>query len=572
MIEIRKFLFGSHTAANFESTETLNHRLTEWLSRISCFSIIAGAASMIAVPRESRADRPAVPDPAPSKPDLSKPFAALAHAGIGRSPLLRRQSEYRLPSHRSNLNMFNALSGSDNCPGTLIPPGNYTAAAPYIDSGDTSGANNTVVNYAGSYYYTQIAGPDHIYTFTLSGRGPNARIEVSTTSTTYDPAIYVVNGLTYSGCPAGTNNEVYALVADVDIQPGATEVIFADSLPLNVPLHLFIDSSSYTPISGRTGPYTVRMLEMTISDSATPPSNDAPLDMDGDGTTDHVIVRNTDGQLTWFTRTGGATFLAPQPWGVEADKFVPADYDGDGRDDIAVWRPGPQGRFYIIHSRTQTLAVEDFGQTGDDPTVVADYTGDGIEDIAVYRPGASAGAQSYWFYRSVFDPPGNHTTVAFGQHGDRPVPGHYFLYSPENMIAVQRAEGQLGRFYIRPPWGGFESVQFGLANDILVPGDYNDDWVTDLAVVRPNANGFFEWHYLPSGFPPATNWVSSVWGVAATDVITQGDYDGDGRTELSVWRPGSPGTFYHRSLASGAFTVKQYGEIGDLPAASFNHR
>lgn len=537
---------------------------SKWLSKVGWFSLVAGAASTIA--GQPGSDAPW------HSPRFSVPAHRLAIGGHSRfngSRLLQRQSGYRLPGQRPRPDLVRPLDGADGCPGAPILPGTYTAASPYTDSGTTVGRNSTIENYAGDYYYTWVGGPDVVYSFTLTATGPNPRIEVSTTSATYNPAVYILNGMLGKRCPAGVNNPVYAIMSSDHFIP-STETFESDavrSLPHNMPLHLVVDSSQGFSQFG-SGPYTLRMQDVTISESISVPANDAPLDMDGDGKTDLVLVRNTGGgaggQLTWYTRTSGDQFLTPQQWGVEGDKPVSADFDSDGRDDIAVWRPGQQGRFYIIHSSTQTLNVIDFGQTGDDPTVVSDYTGDGIDDLAVYRPGTAPGQQSFWYYRPVNASPDAFVRIPFGEHGDRPVPGNYNGYYGSE-LAVQRPEGSHGRFFVREEWESVWSKVFGQADDILVPADYNGDGITDLGVVRPGPDGYWSWHWLPRVWEDTP--LSSLWGVAATDIIAPGDYDGDGRAEFAVWRPGSPGVFFQKSALDGWISSRQWGQSGDEPAA-----
>ena len=163
--------------------------------------------------------------------------------------------------------MLAAVAGLDDCPGRAIPGGNYTAATPYVDSGDTTGANNTIAHLYSYYYYSQddTEGPDHVYSFTLAGRGPNPQIRVSTTSGSYKPLIYLLYGGSFGACPAGTGNTVYGPLAMSESSMG-TATLSADQmnfLPLGVPLHLFIDSK-FNDATG-AGPYTLQMQDVTIS-------------------------------------------------------------------------------------------------------------------------------------------------------------------------------------------------------------------------------------------------------------------------------------------------------------------
>ena len=73
-------------------------------------------------------------------------------------------------------------------------------------------------------------------------------------------------------------------------------------------------------------------------------------------------------------------------------------------------------------------------------------------------------------------------------------------------------------------------VNWGTATDKLVPGDYDADGKTDVAVWRPSEG---TWYIINS----STNTVTlKSWG-ASTDIPVPGDYDGDSRTDIAVWRP-----------------------------------
>lgn len=549
-----------------------------WRRRLGYVSMFAGVGAVLSAHATDVAaketDKPVPPRIARIGQELLKKLNSPA---CTRPDLLKRQSEYRLPGQKGEFNMVELLAGTDTCPGLAIPPGNYTTGAPYTDSGNTLGANNTVTGIqAGCSEYTQVAGPDLIYSFKISARGANPQIRATTTSGTYDMAIYVLNGTTGALCPAGTANAVTNCLAGSDgTFAGSPETIAAaavNALPLNTQLHLFVDSF-YSSGGASAGPYTLTIQDVTVPSDVVPPSNDAVLDMNADGKTDYVLLRNigggASGQVRWFTayRDGDPTLSTD--WGVASDQFFSDDYDGDGRDDFGVFRPST-GTFYIVRSVTQTLVIEAFGQNGDDATVVGDYTGDGNADLAVYRAGATPADQSFWYYRPIGG--GGFTTIPWGQGGDTPAPGDYDGDGKMDFV-VQRDDpnGVNGRFWKRMNTGAQSIEIFGLKTDTVVPGDYDDDGKTDLAVVR-DAGGFLQWDFEPSG-TAGTTVVSDTWGVTATDWIAQGDYDGDGRTDYAVWREATPGRFHIMTVGTRVITISgPWGQIGDVPAGNFNSR
>ncbi|MEP7211714.1 MAG: glycoside hydrolase domain-containing protein [Acidobacteriota bacterium] len=117
-------------------------------------------------------------------------------------------------------------------------------------------------------------------------------------------------------------------------------------------------------------------------------------------------------------------------------------------------------------------------------------------------------------------------------------------------------------------WGGVTFNIDGNISDAPVAGlaiarnknaDFDGDGKTDISVYRP-ADGL--WCVLNSSNSSAT---FTSFGLA-TDIITPGDFDGDGKTDRAVFRP-SNGTWYTIGKA-GVFGSKAFGTDGDIPVAA----
>ncbi len=287
------------------------------------------------------------------------------------------------------------------------------------------------------------------------------------------------------------------------------------------------------------------------------------LDYDKDNKADLVIYRPSDS--TWYILKSSGV-INVQPFGIANEDYrTPGDFDGDGIGDLAVWRDA-NGTWYRINSSDGTFRVQSWGLAGDEP-VARDYDGDGITDLAVVRD--SGGVLTWYVFllgsNGFFSTP-------FGLTGDYVIPGDYDGDLSFD-FAVMRPGPTLSSpatFYFSNSLG-YQFFEFGLSDDLVAPGDYDNDGKTDIALVRGGAaaSDLLTWYIRQSG---SNNAVATYqFGLTGTDVLVQNDYDGDGKTDIAVWR-NTDGRFYWLTSGDNNFTmrVEWWGLPNDIPVASYD--
>ena len=299
-------------------------------------------------------------------------------------------------------------------------------------------------------------------------------------------------------------------------------------------------------------------------------------DFDGDGATDVVVWRPSTG--TWYSLTSSSAFAAgvAKTWGDASlgDKPFSADMDGDGMVDLVVWRPS-DGTWYWLTSTTgynyANASARQWGNAslGDVP-MMGDMDGDGKADLVIWR---ESNGTFYWLTSSTNYSYPSARAVQWGNSslGDQPILGDFDGDGKQD-LAVWRASNGFWYWigssanYSYASAAGVQWGNSGLADKPLT-GDVDGDGRTDLIVWRPG-NGTWYWLKSSTGYTYATQG-QAVWGNSSLgDIPTIGDFDGDGRADLAVWRT-SNGTWYWLTSSSGysaaAANGKQWGLATDIP-------
>jgi hypothetical protein len=191
----------------------------------------------------------------------------------------------------------------------------------------------------------------------------------------------------------------------------------------------------------------------------------------------------------------------------------------------------------------------DFIYTSSDATLsgsaISNFDADDTSDFAVFRPSTGV-----WYALNSGD--GGFQAVQFGIAEDLIAPGDYDADGVTDRAVFRPSTGV---WYVMNSTGGFLITQFGLSGDIPVPGDYDGDLKTDIAVWRPSTG---VWYILRSSDGQVD---IRQFGIS-TDRNTQGDFDGDGKTDIAVWRP-STGVWYIWRSSDGGFSIFPFGLAGD---------
>ena len=260
----------------------------------------------------------------------------------------------------------------------------------------------------------------------------------------------------------------------------------------------------------------------------------------------------------------------------------PLDYDADGKTDYSVLRfpnVAPPGVAQITYwnrnsqgpASNQTV---NFGNANTDFPAPGDYDGDAKDDMALYRAGATPGAQSFFIILRSSDFTAQ--WLPWGVNGDRTVARDYDGDGKTDLAIFRNgatATSQTTWWISQSSDGAWRIVGFGLTGngsttfDTPIPGDYDGDGKFDIAVYRfgqSPSNTYFVLHSAPG-----SSFSQIPWGDFSTDYIVPGDYDGDGKFEVAAVRTGATSTtpmfWWIRNSSNSAVRVVQFGISSDRP-------
>lgn len=312
------------------------------------------------------------------------------------------------------------------------------------------------------------------------------------------------------------------------------------------------------------------------------------LNFTGDSKTDFALVNisaNPNTPYRWSVLRNpappgpGQAFIRQFDFGTTSataptgnDVVTPSDFSGDGFAEVGIWRSG------VFYNASFPESGAPFGSlnyvywgnpTGENLGRDGDYDGDGTVDYTTVR--LSGSLLTFVIKLSS----GGSRSVQFGRTSVTQAnlfvyPGADFTGDGRDELIVCTTSSTTGasNWYIGDAvTGGIVAIVSNYGNWItdyfLQPDDYTGDGKADIVVMRsggsgPDAAGWFIRDTATGQTVPPV-----IFGIADPnfvngDVPCRGNYDGDNRADICVWRP-STSTFYWLRSSDGILGGQQWG-------------
>jgi hypothetical protein len=208
--------------------------------------------------------------------------------------------------------------------------------------------------------------------------------------------------------------------------------------------------------------------------------------------------------------------------------------------------------------RTPTAGMYDdtmaYGvQVGDKP-LLCDWDGDGIDEAVIYRQGT-------WHLRDGLTTGVTAAQLPFGTASDTPLCGNVDGDAADEPILFHA-----GTWTVRGGFGGADlvawTVTYGVtAGDVPVVGDWNGDGKDDLAIFRVGGT----WHIRSSAAVSGTTVGTFVYGRQVGDRPVSGDWDGNGKDDAAIYRNGQWNLRTNSQVEGATARIFTFGGGTDQP-------
>ncbi len=340
---------------------------------------------------------------------------------------------------------------------------------------------------------------------------------------------------------------------------GSVDTTFTPNLAGTILTDMVLQPDGKILVGQQTNPAISRLNADGSVDSTFTATNDTPLlavALQADG---KILVGGAFPSFRGQARNHLARLNAD---GTLDSTFVPNTTIPDGTVFVIKIVVQPDGKIISSNSGTQnSLAVIRFKGTSVQaplPNRISDFDGDGRADLAVFRP-----SSSIWYaLRST----SGFAATQFGQSGDK-LTAADFDGDNKTDIAVWRetaANPDQSYYYIfQSSNNTVIASQFGrMGDNSALTGDWDGDGKADVAVYRNAAFGSQSYFFYRGSLNNPSGTITYVpWGIDG-DKAVRGDFDGDGKLDAAVYRP-STNTYYIRQSSNGQVLYRTFGIAGD---------
>lgn len=310
-------------------------------------------------------------------------------------------------------------------------------------------------------------------------------------------------------------------------------------------------------------------------------------DFTGDARTDFTVLTLQNGsgsQINWKTLRNpgipgpGNAFIRTFAFGRVPEQITAADFIGDAKTDISIYRTSEFQFYETLFPETSVALVNyvNWGQAGDNIGRDGDYDGDGKDDETIVRVVSN---QLQWWYKGTTS---GDRVVTFGATGVNfatfAFQGADFTNDGRDELVICQIDGTdasvrwfvgdsvTGAPVLELNWGDFDF-------DYLInPDDYTGDGFADLAVwraggeARPDHRAWYIRDTTTGAQLPLVFF--GLGGFVGGDIPLRGNYDGDQKADIAVFRPSTREWFWINS-SNGSLGIQQWGDAGDTPLPNF---
>ena len=327
-------------------------------------------------------------------------------------------------------------------------------------------------------------------------------------------------------------------------------------------------------------------------------------DFDGDGKIDiaYLTISSPDRRIRIVKNMGNSTFVTSSPMTMvsETSGSQARDFNNDGRDDVLTIGSGQFVVYYGQSNGTFTPMQFTARNNPSAPVLfIADLNGDGRLDILnsgpqdyeVFLGDPSVGFTNQYYPRRFRPNTFQFTLADFSGDGKADVldlQTETKNYFNEEVVTIDSGtcesrgrtramnfDGEITANDIAtwnsatgewrttqgnwPAGGNLATISYnwGTAGDVPAPGDFDGDLKTDYSVYRSSEG---KWYMFLSA---TSSWSVFRFGLPG-DIPVPGDYDGGGTTDIAVFRP-DDGNWYVWFSETQQFLAVHWGANGDRP-------